>query len=363
MSIGSDIRDKLDRIEEPGQARRAAPLSGGAVPYIRSTADAFVILLSSVTSGVGYQLAAGHDVPNLLPLCAVGLLASFIYILRMRGSGYYDFPDNASTRVEIGEILICWFTTGLLLAFFAFLLKTGVAYSRGAFVIFFFLTPVGLLAVRKATKVALAGAIARGTVGRRDVVLIGDFHELAALGKRDLLAFFGASQVNTFTLSLEEDPLVRTSADTAVMNAVANFVRRNNASEVLLALPWGDAGRLEFVRDQMKTLPVAVRLLPDMRVRTLTNYSSSAGQGVPALEIQRAPLTPSERFVKRIMDVVLSTLALIVFMPIMLLTAAAIKLDSPGPVIFRQSRKGFNGKHFTMFKFRTMTVQENGGGR
>ena len=87
--------------------------------------------------------------PNVLPHCAVGLLASFIYILRMSGSGYYDFPDSAKPRVEISEILVCWFTTGLLLAFFAFLLKIGVAYSRGAFVMFYFVAPVGLLAVER----------------------------------------------------------------------------------------------------------------------------------------------------------------------------------------------------------------------
>ena len=60
------------------------------------------------------------------------------------------------------------------------------------------------------------------------------------------------------------------------------------------------------------------------------------------------------------MDIVIASLALMFFLPIMALTAMAIKLDSPGPVIFRQFRKGFNGKQFTLFKFCTMTVQETG---
>jgi exopolysaccharide biosynthesis polyprenyl glycosylphosphotransferase len=64
--------------------------------------------------------------------------------------------------------------------------------------------------------------------------------------------------------------------------------------------------------------------------------------------------------VKRAGDVLVASLVLIFFLPIMALAAIAIKLDSPGPVIFRQVRKGFNGKHFTILKFRTMTVQENG---
>jgi undecaprenyl-phosphate galactose phosphotransferase/putative colanic acid biosynthesis UDP-glucose lipid carrier transferase len=359
MSVGSDIRDKAGQLDG-SLSKPQASFSSDAVPYLLSTADAFIILMSSLAGGIGYQLSMGNAMPSILPHCAVGLLASFIHILRMSGSGYYDFPDSAKPRVETTEILVCWFTTGLLLAFFAFLLKIGVAYSRGAFVVFYFLAPVGLLGVRKLTKMALATAVSRGAIGRRDIVLIGDFHEIAALEPRDLMAFFGAAEVSRFTLSRDDDPLARATADLRIINSVANFVRAENCREILLALPWGDAGRMEFVRDHIKTLPVAARLLPDMRVRSLTNYTSSARQRVLAIEIQRAPLSGAERFVKRVMDISVALVALIIFLPVMALTAIAIKLDGSGPVIFRQNRKGFNGRQFVMFKFRTMNVQENG---
>jgi Undecaprenyl-phosphate glucose phosphotransferase len=359
MSSGSDIRDNAGQLDD-FSGKPSACFSSDAIPYLLSTADAFIILLSSVTGGIGYQLSVGYPMPNILPHCAVGLLASFIHILRMSGSGYYDFPDSAKPRVEIGEILVCWFTTGLLLAFFAFLLKIGVAYSRGAFVAFYFIAPIGLLGMRKLTKITLAEAVSRGAIGRRDIVLIGDFNEMAALEPRDLLAFFGAAEVSRFTLSREDDPLIRASADVRIINSLVNFVRLHNCREILLALPWGDAGRMEFVRDHIKTLPVAARLLPDMRVRSLTNYTSSGRQRVLAIEIQRSPLSGAERSVKRVMDIFVATLALIFFLPVMALTAIAIKLDGPGPVIFRQHRKGFNGRQFIMFKFRTMSVQENG---
>jgi undecaprenyl-phosphate galactose phosphotransferase/putative colanic acid biosynthesis UDP-glucose lipid carrier transferase len=358
MSIGSDIRYKLGQLEI-SSSKRPTSFSNDAIPYLLSTADGLVILLSSLAGEFGYQLSVGNPIPDTLPHCAVGLLAGLIYILRMNGRGYYDFPASAKPRVEISEILVCWFTTGLLLALFAFLLKVGVAYSRGAFVVFYFLTPVGLLGVRKLTKIALAAAVTRGAIGR-DMVLIGDSDEIAAFEPRDLLAFFGVAEVRRFTLSREDDPSIRASTDARVVRSAASFVRRHNCREVLLALPWGDVGRIEFIRDQIKTLPVAARLLPDMHVRSLTNYTSSARQRVLAIDIQRAPLSGAQRFVKRVMDIVVASLALIFFLPIMALTAIAIKLDSPGPVIFRQNRKGFNGRQFVIFKFRTMTVQENG---
>ncbi|SDJ59952.1 MULTISPECIES: undecaprenyl-phosphate glucose phosphotransferase [Bradyrhizobium] len=359
MSFGSDIHDKPGPLSSPIE-RRHTTFPCESIPYVLSTADAAVILLSSLIGGTLYQWSIGNPTPNLLPHCAVGLLASFIHILRISGGGYYDFQYASKPRVEAVDILVSWVTTGLLLAFFAFLLKIGVAYSRGAFVIFFFLAPVGLLGVRKVSKLVLARAIALGMIGRRDMVLIGDQLELSVLEPRDLLAFFGAGDVNRFMLSKDEDPLEREANDIRVVNSVANFVRERNAREILLAVPWTDSARIDFIREHIKVLPVSVRLLPDMRVRSLTDYSSSARQNIMSVEILGAPLSLLEQGVKRLVDIVLASIALVFFLPVMLLTAIAIKLDGSGPVIFRQFRKGFNGQQFVMLKFRTMTVQENG---
>jgi hypothetical protein len=108
--------------------------------------------------------------------------------------------------------------------------------------------------------------------------------------------------------------LERLSSDTRIINSVANFVRRHNCREILLALPWGDTSHIEFVRDQIKVLPVALRLSPDVEVRSLTNFRSSARQRVLAIEIQRAPLSGAQRFVKRIMDIFVGALALVFFL-------------------------------------------------
>jgi Undecaprenyl-phosphate glucose phosphotransferase len=297
---------------------------------------------------------------EILPLCAVGSLASLIYILRMNGNGYYELQQSAKPRLELREILVCWFTTGLLLALIAFLLKISAIYSRGAFVMFYILAPVALLGARKATKAVLDQAVAQGAIGRGDTVLIGDPNEMATLQRGDLLALCGALGVRRFTLSREDDELARSSNDARIISAAANFVRHHNCRQVLIALPWSDGGRIEFIRDQVKTLPVAVRLAPDKSVRALADLGWSARNPAPTIELQRAPLSGAQRFVKRIADVCVASLVLVFFLPVMALAAIAIKLDSPGPVIFRQIRMGFNGKHFVILKFRTMTVQENG---
>ena len=242
MSVGSDIHQEPGPLA-PATGRRHTTVPCESVPYVLATADAAIIVLFSLIGGTLYQWSIDNPTPNLLPHCAVGLLASFIHILRISGSGYYDFQYASKPRIETVDIVVSWVTTGLLLAFFAFLLKIGVAYSRGAFVSFFFLAPVGLLGVRKVSKLVLQRAVARGLVGRRDIVLIGDQLELSVLEPGDLLAFFGAGEVNRFTLSKDQDPLVRESNDIRIVNSVANFVRERNAREILLAVPWSDSAR------------------------------------------------------------------------------------------------------------------------
>ena len=357
MSLGSDVGGKTGIVEHQISVPTSVPPEFAT--YMLATSDAFVILATCIISGVAYQVAAGYEIPSVVPYAGVGLLASFIYILRMSGGGHYDFPECAKPHVEIAKILIYWFTTGLFLAFFAFLLKVGVAYSRGAFVSFYFFAPVGLLGARKAAKNVLASAMSRGSLGRRNIVLIGDYDEVTALDPQAMLFISGTAELNRFALSRSEDPAERASNDMRTLNAAINFVRANNCREIVLAFPWSDTDRIDFVRDLLRNLPVAVRLLPDTRVRSLTLYSSASPTFL-AIEIQRAPLSAAERLAKRTIDIALASAGLVFLLPVMVVAAVAIKFDGPGPVIFRQRRKGFNGQEFVMLKFRTMSVQEDG---
>ena len=359
MTIGSEVGDQKPELKA-SLDRPSVTFPCEAVPYLLSTADALVILFASLFGGFIYHWSTGTPIPDLFAYFALGLIASFIHIVRLGGRGYYDFESAAKPTVEIAEVLVSWFTTGLMLAFFAFLLKVGESFSRGSFLVFLVCAPAGLLALRRTAKVLVARAAARGSIGRRNIVLLGDQAELDSLDPRDLLAFFGAGEVNRFQLTADSDSLIQNSSDTKTLDLVANFIRRNNTAEILLALPWSDVARIELIRDQIKMLPVSAKLLPDTQIRTLTNYASSAHQRIVSLEIQRAPLSAIERVVKRAIDLSIGVLALIFFTPIMALTALAIKFDGDGPIFFLQSRRGFNGRQFVMFKFRTMTVQENG---
>jgi lipopolysaccharide/colanic/teichoic acid biosynthesis glycosyltransferase len=116
----------------------------------------------------------------------------------------------------------------------------------------------------------------------------------------------------------------------------------------------------KFTTDKLRDSPLPVQLLPNQRVRYLAENPAFSGNRSSATEIRRTPLSGVEKFAKRAVDILGACFALALLSPVMLLTALAIKLESPRLVLFRQPRNGFNAKRFSIFKLRTMTVMEEG---
>jgi undecaprenyl-phosphate galactose phosphotransferase/putative colanic acid biosynthesis UDP-glucose lipid carrier transferase len=151
----------------------------------------------------------------------------------------------------------------------------------------------------------------------------------------------------------------QSGAHYAAIDAAIDRACKTSAEEVILAFPWGDKAQLGFVRDRLRRSPLPVRLLPDRSMQAILEYRNWGPRELPLVEIQRAPLSAPERFAKGVVDLLISGFALIALMPMMLVIACAIRLESPGPAIFRQRRKGFNGREFVIYKFRTMMVMED----
>jgi Undecaprenyl-phosphate glucose phosphotransferase len=110
----------------------------------------------------------------------------------------------------------------------------------------------------------------------------------------------------------------------------------------------------------MRLSALPVRLLPDRAVSAVLAHDAAGPAESLLVQIQREPLSTAERTAKRTLDIVIACCTLLALAPLMVLTALAVKLESKGPIVFRQRRNGFNGKEFTVFKFRTMMVLEDG---
>jgi len=166
----------------------------------------------------------------------------------------------------------------------------------------------------------------------------------------------GFHVVSHFFLNAAQD---EAALDREIMNVIRQS-RTTNAEEFLLAIDWNELPMLQKLSQHLRMVPQPIRLLPDFPIADLVSRPFLPVSGTVAIEIQRPPLTVFERAQKRCLDIGLASFALLMLAPLMITAAILVKLDTPGPVIFRQSRRGFNGKPFQIWKFRSMTVTENG---
>lgn len=129
---------------------------------------------------------------------------------------------------------------------------------------------------------------------------------------------------------------------------------------IVLAMPSAAKERILYAKAQLEVLPIEVQLCPDAMTAPSLLEQEEEAERLVLIDLLRRPLEPHGALVKTAMDYILGSIALVVFAPVMLAAAIAIKLDSRGPVFFIQSRHGYNHSIVRVIKFRTMTVAEDG---
>jgi Undecaprenyl-phosphate glucose phosphotransferase len=141
---------------------------------------------------------------------------------------------------------------------------------------------------------------------------------------------------------------------------ILNYLRGSDIHEVVVSSELNRWPELNDLLIGLRKLPLPVNLIPcGATSEFLKRPSHMIGDSI-SIELQRGPLSGPERTMKRVLDISGAGIGLIVLLPLLAVTAVAIKLDSPGPILFRQRRCGFNGQLFHILKFRTMSVLEDG---
>ncbi|HLE63088.1 MAG TPA: exopolysaccharide biosynthesis polyprenyl glycosylphosphotransferase, partial [Pyrinomonadaceae bacterium] len=188
-------------------------------------------------------------------------------------------------------------------------------------------------------------------------ITIGDREAVMDLSQTNILQKSGAWEIKRYLLP----PLTGSNhaEGLRLIDEAMQFVRSNSVDCILLALQWSDERRRDLICERLQAVPVAILLLPDRHVESIFSRGRELGREF-TIEIQRPPLSSGELALKRTLDVVLASTLLVALAPLFAAVAILIKLESAGPLIFHQHRKGFNGQEFTIFKFRTMKVLENG---
>jgi exopolysaccharide biosynthesis polyprenyl glycosylphosphotransferase len=237
---------------------------------------------------------------------------------------------------------------------FAILILAGLAYffyrdlSRVLFVYFALIDAVLLAAWRGGLRLALRARHAAWPGGKRRVLIVG----------RGPLADEVAARIHTYAWTgLELVGFLSNPPDADALgplSAAPQIVVRERIDEVLIALPLrSQQDMIELITD-LQRLTVSVRVVPDLFDLAFTRTGIEDLDGIPIVSLRDPAMTSVQRAVKRLFDLIVAPLALIVGALPMALIAIAIRRDSPGPILFRQQRVGEHGKLFWMVKFRTM---------
>lgn len=343
-----------------GLRQPARFLSYQNVGLITAIIDCILIVCASLAAGVGYHLLGLGYAGDVQGFGGIGSNAALLFVLLAKAQGMYR-PAALLRFQQLRGVALAWVAVLLAVVALLFLLKLGESYSRGATIGFGVLGLGLLLGSRAVIANSLRNAVAHGGMPGRRAMIVGEPQELVHYSAIDLLRTYGIHEIGRFELPQGQgDDRSLMPDNLAVLGAAIDAARANDAEMVLLALRWTDTARHDVVRERLRVLPLPALLLPDRSIRSILAQPMVEMGSEFAVELQRAPLTPLELAMKRAFDLLIAGALLVILSPLLSLVSIAIKFSSSGPVIFRQDRKGFNGRQFTIYKFRTMTVSENG---
>jgi putative colanic acid biosynthesis UDP-glucose lipid carrier transferase len=147
------------------------------------------------------------------------------------------------------------------------------------------------------------------------------------------------------------------------LRAMLRFLRTHATRELWLALPMSKEHTIHRIVTELRHDFVNIRFIPDVRSLALFGQPAVELLGVPALNLAASPVTPLHVLPKLVFDRLFACAVLVSLLPLLVVIAGAVKLSSPGPVFFRQRRKGLDGNEFEIYKFRSMKVHAEAAGR
>lgn len=261
---------------------------------------------------------------------------------------------------HVRDLLVGWVMVVGLLLFLGYASKLSHAYSRRVLLTWFLLTPIFLYASHLLTRFVLHRV---GRTSVRTAIVVG----ATALGEKLARKISADPYLRINVEGFFDDrtaPIRRpgSAADielTGTVSDVAEYVRRNKTNFVYVSLPMAAQPRIMRLLDELRDTTASVYFVPDIFVFDLLYARFGEIHGVPVVSVRDTPQRGINYFHKRVADVTLATVLLLLLSPLMVAIAAGVKLSSPGPILFRQRRYGLDGEEILVCKFRTMTVCED----
>jgi putative colanic acid biosynthesis UDP-glucose lipid carrier transferase len=336
---------------------RKWPIHYDSIEFITILADLVTIISAGILAGTTYHFYSFGTLGELDRYFGSAIVVSAIFVSLMKSRGMYEPKEMLAVRSQARTICIIWSSVFFLLAGAVFALRLGNELSRGANVLFAIFGLIALVVCRNFWRTLLTQGIARRRFSGRNVVLITDYLRAGKMAIPAILESHGFHLERHFTLPPAKQGSRR--REEIISNAIA-YIRGSNVEEIIVGADTNHWPELRSLIDKLRVLPFPVNFIPLGATSEIFERPSRQLGNATCIELQRGPLTSFDCFAKRCVDIACAGTALLALLPLLIIVAVAIKLDSPGVIFFRQRRCGFNGRCFKILKFRSMSVLDDG---
>jgi Undecaprenyl-phosphate glucose phosphotransferase len=293
--------------------------------------------------------------PAFAAYAALTPFVALLWLTVFASMRVYQFSRAFGRRDEILALMKAHALALLLFVTLTYLFEA-YKYSRLVTLYFGVLAGVALIAMRLLVRAVFKTLRMRG-YNLRYVLIAGEGPAVERLIERiDGFPELGLRVRGIVTQ--EDSPTVGVSGKPVLghFGQIAAVIQRFKVGEVMLALPWSQQDEVSRLLDLLKDETTDVRLVPDVHAYVTLGCEVEDFDGVPVVRINDSPLIGWYAAAKRVTDIVVASVALLVLSPLLLLLALLIKLTSPGPVLYAQERMGLDGRTFQMLKFRSMKL-------
>ena len=287
-------------------------------------------------------------------VAGIGLLTFMIsspVFGRANSSAYMHRPVSQA----FPRILLNWGAVVAALLFLGFAFKVSADFSRTLMLTWFVATPIVLTAAHALRR--KAAVLANSPTGSRFVIIGANnvgLELLRRLPREGFLGYFDFRSADRLSEHIDADQLVGHCKD------VASFARLHGVTAIYIALPMANVPRIGEMISELRDTTASIYFIPDVFAFDLIQGRLVDINGMPAVSVCDTPFHGWDAVLKRAFDLCAGGLGLILVSPLMALLAIGVRLSSPGPVLFRQRRYGLHGEEINVYKFRSMTVCEDG---
>ncbi len=283
------------------------------------------------------------------------MILSVIVIVALNKAGCYELEAIHTPEKHFQKILGIFSVSFLSFLALAFAFKLSEQFSRIWF-FSWFLSSFTLLTLGRIIFKYIFERWAKSGKVIRNLLIVGSGKQARLLLEKlkkekspwlKVLGIFDDRKTR-ISPSLIEIPVLGTLDD------LLNYARVNQVDDILIALPWSADTRIFQIIKKIGELPVSIHLSSDLAGFSSPKPIFRLIGGLPMLNMVCKPLDGWKNFAKNAEDKIFGFALLLLFSPLMILIALAIRIESKGPILFRQNRDGFNNKPFSVFKFRTM---------